>query len=124
MELHLTGRTVLVTGASRDIGLGIAQGFVGEGCNSHLVAREADAIRATCDVDLRTLALDLSTDASRQQLTDAWPDIDVLANNAGDIPGGAPSTRARCRFGVHGIQDVTGVPTYAEVELLQRPIRL
>lgn len=96
MELHLTGRTVLVTGASKGIGLGIAQCFAQEGCHLRLVARsddllarEADAIRTSCGVDVQTLALDLSTDATRQRLTDAWPDIDVLVNNAGDIPGGS-----------------------------------
>ena len=96
MELHLTGRTVLVTGASKGIGLGIAQCFAQEGCHLRLVARsgdllvrEADAIRTSCGVDVQTLALDLSTEASRQRLTDSWPDIDVLVNNAGDIPGGS-----------------------------------
>ncbi len=96
MELHLTGRTVLVTGASKGIGLGIAHCFAQEGCHlrlvarsSDLLARAADTIRASCGVDVQTLALDLSTDASRQRLTDAWPDIDVLVNNAGDIPGGS-----------------------------------
>src|SRR5215510_3676711 len=96
MELHLRGRTVLVTGASKGIGLGIAQCFAQEGCHLRLVARsgdllarESEALRTSCDVDVQTLALDLSTEASRQRLTDAWPDIDVLVNNAGDIPGGA-----------------------------------
>ncbi|MFQ6030076.1 MAG: SDR family NAD(P)-dependent oxidoreductase [Dehalococcoidia bacterium] len=44
MDLHLTGRTVLVTGASRGIGLGIAQHFAQEGCNLRLVARSGDLL--------------------------------------------------------------------------------
>ncbi|MFQ6026169.1 MAG: SDR family oxidoreductase [Dehalococcoidia bacterium] len=95
MELHLTGRTVLVTGASRGIGLGIAQHFAQEGCNLRLVARsgdvlehEAEAMRKSYEVDVQTLALDLSEDDSRQRMMETWPDIDVLVNNAGDIPGG------------------------------------
>lgn len=96
MELNLTGRTVLVTGASKGIGLGIAHCFAQEGCqlrlvarSSELLAREADAIRTAYGVNVQTLTLDLSTDASRQRLTDAWSDIDVLINNAGNIPGGS-----------------------------------
>ena len=96
MELHLSGRTVLVTGAAGGIGLGIAQCFARERCHLRLVARsgdslarEADAIRTSCGVDVQTLALDLSSDASRQRLTEAWPDVDVLVNNAGAIPGGS-----------------------------------
>lgn len=96
MELNLKGRTVLVTGASKGIGLGIAQCFAQEGCNLRLAARsgdllerKAEAMRTSCGVDVQTLALDLSNDASRKRLTDAWPDIDVLVNNAGDIPGGS-----------------------------------
>ena len=59
MELHLRGRTVLVTGASKGIGLGIAQCFAQEGCHLRLVARsgdllarEAEALRTSCDVDV------------------------------------------------------------------------
>lgn len=96
MDLHLTGQTALITGASKGIGLGIAQCFAGEGCDLRLVARsgellerEAEAIRTATGVDVRTLVLDLSDEGSRQRMMEAWPDIDVLVNNAGDIPGGS-----------------------------------
>ncbi len=96
MDLQLDGRTALVTGASKGIGLGIAQCFAAEGCHLRLVARsgdvlahEAAAIRERHGVDVETLALDLATDAGRQRLTQAWPDVDVLVNNAGAIPGGS-----------------------------------
>jgi short-subunit dehydrogenase len=95
MELKLAGRTVLVTGASKGIGLGIAQWFAREGCHLRLAARskdllerEAAAIRKSHSVDVEVLALDLSQDAGRKKLTDAWPEVDVLVNNAGDIPAG------------------------------------
>src|SRR5271163_1396278 len=95
MDLHLTGRTVLISGASKGIGLGIAKRFASEGCNLVMVARSrgpleaaADGIRTSAQVNVRTLALDLSDQAQRDALVEAYPDIDVLINNAGAIPGG------------------------------------
>jgi NAD(P)-dependent dehydrogenase (short-subunit alcohol dehydrogenase family) len=95
MDLNLGGRTVLITGASKGIGLGIAKRFAAEGCNLVLAARskdlletEAGRIRSANQVDVRTLALDLSDQAQRDKLVAACPEIDILVNNAGAIPGG------------------------------------
>jgi len=95
MELNLAGRTALVTGASKGIGLGIARRFAQEGCNLVLSSRTAapleaaaDAIRKSAQVNVRTFALDLSDQAQRDKLVAAAPDIDILVNNAGAIPGG------------------------------------
>jgi NAD(P)-dependent dehydrogenase (short-subunit alcohol dehydrogenase family) len=96
LELDLKGRTVLVTGASKGLGLAAARGFAAEGCNLRLSARsaaklEANAaeLRAAYGVDVRIWALDLSLPAAREQLIAANPDIDILLNNAGMIPGGS-----------------------------------
>jgi NAD(P)-dependent dehydrogenase (short-subunit alcohol dehydrogenase family) len=95
MDLKLKGRTVLVTGASKGIGLGIAQWFAREGCHLRLAARskdllehEAAAIRKSASVDVQVFGIDLSRDAGRKKLTDACPEVDILINNAGDIPAG------------------------------------
>ncbi len=96
MDLKLRGRTALVTGASKGIGLGVAKWFAREGVNIRLVARsgdllaqEADAIRRTAQVDVQTLAADLSDAGARERVFETFPDVDILVNNAGAIPGGS-----------------------------------
>ncbi|HZT51363.1 MAG TPA: short-chain dehydrogenase/reductase [Stellaceae bacterium] len=95
MELNLAGRTALVTGASKGIGLGIARRFAQEGCNLVLAARTAasleaaaDSIRKSAQVNVRAVPLDLARQEDRDRLVAAAPDIDILVNNAGAIPGG------------------------------------
>jgi len=39
MDLRLAGQGVLITGASKGIGLAAARAFAREGCNLHLAAR-------------------------------------------------------------------------------------
>lgn len=96
MDLRLGGRSVLVTGGSKGIGLAIARGFASEGCKLRLVARSgsgleqaAAVIRGAHPVEVRTFALDLSDAAARDRFVAGCGEIDVLVNNAGSIPGGA-----------------------------------
>lgn len=95
MDLHLAGRTALITGASKGIGLGVAQAFAAEGVNLVLSARSrelldehAAGLRATYKIKVDTVAADLSDQAARDKLVAAYPDVDILINNAGAIPGG------------------------------------
>src|ERR1700728_2139950 len=96
MDLKLSGRTALVTGSSKGIGLSVAQWLAREGVHVCLAARsgdrlekEAAAIRKATGVDVRTLAADLSDAAARERVAKAFPDVDILVNNAGAIPGGS-----------------------------------
>ncbi len=96
LELHLKGKTVLVTGASKGLGLGAAQGFAAEGCNLRLSSRSkekleenAAALRKAHGIEVKTYPLDLSVQGERDKLVAACPDIDILINNAGMIPGGS-----------------------------------
>jgi NAD(P)-dependent dehydrogenase (short-subunit alcohol dehydrogenase family) len=95
MDLHLAGRTALITGASKGIGLAVAQCLASEGVNLVLSARSkelldqnAAELRAKYKIRADTVPADLSDQAVRDKLVAAYPDIDILINNAGAIPGG------------------------------------
>jgi 3-oxoacyl-[acyl-carrier protein] reductase len=120
MDLKLSGRTVLITGSSKGIGLGVAQWFAREGVHVCLVARsaklldkEAAAIGETAGVTVRTLAADLSDAAARDNVFKTFPDVDIVVNNAGAIPGGSlhdvdePAWRAGWDLKVFGYVGLT-----------------
>jgi len=95
MDLNLSGRSALITGGSRGIGLGVAQGLAAEGCHLHLTSRNAadlDAARskilAAHKVNVTCHALDLSVSENAKKLAQACRDVDILVNNAGAIPQG------------------------------------
>ncbi|RAI39573.1 short-chain dehydrogenase/reductase [Rhodoplanes roseus] len=93
MDLDLSGKSVLVTGASRGIGRAVAESFLREGARVVITGRDAASLDATAR-DLATLgavdtfAGDLAQAAERERLFAAHPSVDVLVNNAGAIPGG------------------------------------
>ena len=90
------GPWALIAGASEGIGASFAQQIAAAGLNVVLVARRpepleatADAIRATCAVDVRTVALDLTADDMIDRLDATTDDVDVglLVYNAGATHG-------------------------------------
>jgi hypothetical protein len=95
MDLQLAGKTVLITGGSKGIGRATAEVLAEEGCNIILVARDAATleeaaagIRAKRQVNVRTIAADLSSDAAVQKVAKEAGPVDILVNNAGAIPPG------------------------------------
>lgn len=98
MDLKLAGRTALITGGSRGIGLGIAQSLAAEGCHLHLTSRNAadlDAARGKIigahKVNVTCHALDLGVSENAKKLGQACRNVDILVNNAGAIPQGTLS---------------------------------
>ena len=96
MDLHLAGKTALVTGGSKGIGLAAAEVMAAEGCHLHLASRTeadlqkaADAIRARHQVNVAIHAIDIAQKGKSEELAAACPDIDILVNNAGAIPPGS-----------------------------------
>lgn len=88
------GKTVLVTGGSRGIGLMIARGFVEAGAEVVISSRKADVCaRVAEELSCAAIPADLSTvegvDGLAAAVRERWPRLDVLVNNAG-ASWGAP----------------------------------
>ena len=96
MDLHLRGKRVLITGASKGIGAAAAEAFAEEGCDLRLAARSGDQLKSlaerlrfTHQIDATVHVVDLRKPEDIAKLVKDASDIDILVNNAGDIPGGS-----------------------------------
>jgi NAD(P)-dependent dehydrogenase (short-subunit alcohol dehydrogenase family) len=94
MELDLSGKVALVTGASRGIGAAIATELANEGMDLCLVARDSDKLREvagrlreTANINVHTVSADLRDPAApRQAIAQTvaqFGRLDLLVNNAG-----------------------------------------
>jgi NAD(P)-dependent dehydrogenase (short-subunit alcohol dehydrogenase family) len=101
-EVDLAGQVVLVTGASRGLGLALAREFHAQGCRLAICARDpaelnraaellrgegAEVHAVVCDVGDREAVAELIADVTRR-----YGRIDVLVNNAGLIQLGPVQT--------------------------------
>jgi len=97
MDLGLLGRTVLVTGATGDIGRACAVGYAAEGANVVLFARTADPLdqlasdlRNQFKIDALAVAGDMTSPSDIERLSSGianrFGSLDVLVVNTGRPP--------------------------------------
>jgi len=122
MDLHLRGKRVLITGASKGIGAAAAEAFAEEGANLLLAARSGDQLKAVAQrlrsahqIDAATSVVDLRKGEDVARLAKEAADVDILVNNAGDIPPGtieeidAATWRKAWDLKVYGYVDLTRI---------------
>ncbi|MFG1944749.1 SDR family NAD(P)-dependent oxidoreductase [Nonomuraea sp. NPDC048826] len=97
MDLQLSGRVAIVTGASKGIGLAVTRTLLGEGATVVAVSRKPGPELAGLGGDLLHLPVDLmDPDAPGQvvaRAVDEFGGLDILVNNAGGPPPGVALPR-------------------------------
>lgn len=93
MNLNLQGKSVLIVGASKGIGRGIAIGFAKEGCRLVLLARSEDLLKEVCAdalsegaMECQCHTLDIMSGKAAEQaqeLMDEHGCFDVVVHNVG-----------------------------------------
>jgi NAD(P)-dependent dehydrogenase (short-subunit alcohol dehydrogenase family) len=86
MDLGLNGKTALVTGSSKGIGLAIAKTLANEGAKVYINGRTQEAVdKALKDLPKGAdgIALDLGTAEGADEVIRRLPEIDILVNNLG-----------------------------------------
>lgn len=83
MSENFQGRRVVVTGASRGIGLAVAQAFAKAGADLVLIADDAGVVERAADLGARGLVADIADPAALDAAFAGLERIDVLVNNAG-----------------------------------------
>ena len=94
MDLGIKGKWAVVCGASKGLGFGCAEALAAEGVNLVINARSADTLEASAaalrkyGVTVHAVAGDIATEAGRNAVLGAAPQVDILINNAGGPPPG------------------------------------
>ena len=116
MSNSFAGKTVVITGASRGIGWGIAKGFASAGAGLVLIADDVAVLDRSSEIGARGFVADITDGGAIDTAFANVSNIDVLINNAGlerltPIAGGEKDVEAVFRriveINVIGTQIVT-----------------
>jgi 3-oxoacyl-[acyl-carrier protein] reductase len=91
VDLGIRGRRAIVTGASKGLGRACAMSLAREGVSLAIVARTANPLLETAQAigpDVVAVAADITTAEGRERVLGAFPDPDIVVNNAGGPPPG------------------------------------
>jgi NAD(P)-dependent dehydrogenase (short-subunit alcohol dehydrogenase family) len=85
MNLHLDGKTALVTGSTGGIGLGIARALAAEGASVIVNGRTQERVDSALKMSgaAHGVAADLGTENGARAVTARFPEVDILVNNLG-----------------------------------------
>lgn len=83
MNGSLSGKTVVITGASRGIGLGIAKGFAASGARLTLIAEHDAVLARASEIGADGAVADITDGEEVSRALSRYSEIDVLINNAG-----------------------------------------
>jgi 3-oxoacyl-[acyl-carrier protein] reductase len=94
MDFGIKGKWAVICGASKGLGFGCAEALAAEGVNVVINARTAETLEAAAQslrkygVTVHAVACDIATEAGRNAVLGAAPQVDILINNAGGPPPG------------------------------------
>ncbi len=83
MSISYVGKSVVITGASRGIGLGIAEGFAAAGASLHLIANDERIHAAAVALGATSALADIADKKQVAAALSGLTRVDVLINNAG-----------------------------------------
>ena len=95
MDMGIAGKTALVCASSKGLGRGCAEALAAEGVHLVMNARNskglevvAEELRFNYEIDITTVACDVTTPEGQSKILETAGSVDILVTNAGGPPPG------------------------------------